>query len=261
MANVLESIMEQRRKDMIATRRLIPVERLQEKVAQRPHHSLVDRLRQRSGTQIIAEMKKASPSAGILRPDYRPGELAAAYAGAGAAALSVLTEPHRFLGSLYDVVTARKAVDVPILRKDFTCDAYQVYETAACGADVILLIVAALEPARLKEYYELARTCRLDVLVEAHTAPEVEAALALPEALIGVNSRNLKTLKTDLAVARDLARLIPRDRLSVAESGIRTRTEIEELEALGYAAFLIGESVVTSHDPAAKLRELLGHPA
>jgi indole-3-glycerol phosphate synthase len=206
-------------------------------------------------------MKKASPSAGLLRPDYRPAEIGALYEERGAAGISILTEPRHFLGTPEHVQQVRAVVDLPILRKDFMCDAYQVWEAAAWGADVILLIVAALDAAELTDLHAVAQEAGLDVLVESHTAAEVELALALDDAIIGVNSRNLKTLKTDLQVAVDLAPVMPPDRICVAESGIKTRADIEMLLDVGYNGFLIGEALMSEGDPAAKLGELLGCPA
>jgi indole-3-glycerol phosphate synthase len=237
-------------------KRAAPVRDLEAQAAQRVHHPFGSALR-RPGTRIVAEMKKASPSAGRLREDYRPAEIAALYDRAGAAAVSVLTEPRHFGGSAGHLRTVRRCVELPILRKDFICDPYQVIEAAAWGADVVLLIVAALDPGQLRDLYACARTHRLDVLVESHTPGELELALTLNEAVVGVNSRNLKTLQTDLAVARELAAAIPPGRLAIAESGIRTRADIVDLEAHGYSGFLIGESIIGHPDPAAKLGELL----
>ena len=207
---------------------------------------------------MIAEVKKASPSAGLLRPDYRPGEIALAYAEAGASGVSVLTEPAHFLGSEAHLREVRQAVELPVLRKDFMCDAYQIVESAAWGADVVLLIVAALDSGSLRELYEAAISLGLDVLAEAHTAGELEAALGLEQAIVGVNSRDLGTLRTDLAVARALAPLIPKERLAVAESGIRTGSDICELARLGYDGFLVGEALMAEGDPGATLRRLRG---
>jgi indole-3-glycerol phosphate synthase len=254
--NILESIIAERRADVEKARQQISVDELRKKARGRTHHSLVRRLNESDRPHIIAEIKKASPSAGVLRQDYDPAEIAHGYAEAGASAISVLTEPRHFLGGEQDLREVRSAVNLPILRKDFLCDVYHVYETAAWGADVILLIVAALKKKLLRELYNEAVDCGLDVLVEAHTRAEVEAALDLDKAIIGVNSRDLKTLKTDLAVARELARAIPKGRLSIAESGIKTRKDIEELEVLGYRGFLIGEVLMKASDPASALRGL-----
>lgn len=256
--SVLDAICQQRRKDVAAAQARMPLDRLREAARGRVHHSLIQRLRQGTGTAIIAEMKKASPSAGVLVADYRPAELAVGYRDAGAAALSVLTEPHHFLGREEDLRAARAAVELPILRKDFMVDSYQVVEAAAWGADVVLLIVAALDRLALQALHRAAIEAGLEVLVEVHDAAELELALELDPAIVGVNSRDLKTLTTDLAVGRKLIARIPRDRLAVAESGIRTRAELLDLSSRGYRGFLIGESLLRSGDPAARLRELQG---
>ena len=256
--NVLQTIVSQRRKDVEEAKRRIPIDELRKLAAGRTQHSLIERLRTTSGTHIIAEMKKASPSSGILIADYHPADIARTYTETGASGISVLTEPHCFLGSEEHFREARKTTDLPLLRKDFICDTYQVYETAAWGADVMLLIVAAIDRKLLRSLYEQSIECGLDVLVEAHTPTEIKIAMTLEKAIIGVNSRNLKTLKTDLGVAHDLSRIISGNRLSIAESGIRTRADIEQLEKDGYRGFLIGEAILKSSDPAVKLRELQG---
>jgi len=256
--DILQSIMAERRRDVGAARESVPVESLAAAVEARTHHSLSAALAA-DGTGIIAEMKKASPSAGLLREQYEPADIARMYARTGACGLSVLTEPRHFAGDEQHLRSARCACDLPILRKDFMCDPYQVCEAAAWGADVVLLIVAALERGQLREMYDEAVRLGLDVLAEAHTGEEVETALGLEGAIVGVNSRNLKTLKTDLAVARELAERVPGDRLSVAESGIRTRDDVEALERLGYNGFLVGESLMRAPDPGAALASLLGY--
>lgn len=258
--NVLETMMRERAADVAAARAAIPSDVLMGQAAHRRHRSLAARLA--AGTTcVIAEIKKASPSAGLLQPDYSPERLARAYAGHGASALSILTEPRHFLGRPEHVAEARQAVDLPILRKDFLSDPYQVLEAAAWGADVVLAIVAALDDDRIQALYVAAMELGLEVLVEAHTAAEVQRALRFPNAIIGVNSRDLKTLKTDLNVARELAAAIPPHRLAIAESGISSRAEIVDLEARGYRGFLIGESLLASASPGAKLAELLGRRA
>lgn len=253
--DMLHKIMEERMADAVEARGLVPENVLLKEAQARKHHSLKESLRRMTGPAIIAEVKKASPSAGLLREDYRPDDVARGFEEAGAAGISVLTEPRHFMGSEAHLRAVRKAVDLPVLRKDFMCDVYQVYEAAAWGADVILLIVAALERERMESLYLAALKMGLEVLVEAHTGSEVESALELEDAIIGVNSRNLRTLRTDLAVAMDLSRLIPSGRLSVAESGIKTRLEIDELRRLGYRGFLVGEILMREPDPRAKLLE------
>lgn len=257
--NILEQIVAERREDAAARQREVTPGALERAAARRTHHSLAARLRARSGTVVVAEMKKASPSAGVLRERYVPSDLAREYAAAGAAGISVLTEPRHFQGDGRHLEEVRAAVDLPILRKDFLCDTYQVLEAAAWGADVVLLIVTALAPGVLRSLYARARELGLEVLAEAHTADELDRALELDEAIVGVNSRDLTTLQTDLAVARGLAERIPPGRLCLAESGIRTRSDIETLEAAGYDGFLIGETLLRRADPGQALRELCGH--
>lgn len=250
--------MAERREAVDAVRRRVPVEALRERAGDRTHHSLAAALADGCGTRIVAEVKKASPSAGLLRADYRPAETAEAYAAAGAAGISVLTEPRHFLGSLQDLEAVRRRVDIPVLRKDFMCDPYQVVEAAAWGADVVLLILAALSDDEAQRLAETAAACDLEMLIETHTPEEVERALRFEAAIIGVNSRNLKTLRTDLGVARELAAAIPGDRSTMAESGIRTREDILMLEEAGYRGFLVGEVLMKSGEPGARLRELRG---
>jgi indole-3-glycerol phosphate synthase len=256
--SILDRIMHERRLAVEAARLKVPEDALREQAAGRQHHSLKARLRQDEGTRIVAEMKKASPSAGLLLDDYDPAGIAARYLANGAVGISVLTEPLHFLGRGSDVQTVRGVVDLPILRKDFMCDPYQIVEAAAWGADVILLIAAALPDDTMQELYKTALELGLDVLAEVHTRDELDRVLPLSEAIVGVNSRNLKTLSTDLAVAHDLAGHIPDSRLSIAESGIRHRTEIEALQTAGYDGFLIGEALVSHDDPGGRLNQLMG---
>jgi len=255
--NFLAAIMAERKADVQTAKNVVAEAALRELARGRVHHSLVARLRGTPGTRVIAEVKKASPSAGVLRADYRPAELARGYERAGAVGVSVLTAPRHFQGSAQHLREVRRAVELPLLRKDFVCDPYQIAEAAAWGADVVLLIAAALPPPDLRALYEVAIQFGLEALVEAHTAAEVKAALALEHAIVGVNSRDLKTLATDLAIARELAALIPDDRLAIAESGIRTRADVAALERAGYDGFLIGETLLRDPAPGAKLRELL----
>lgn len=256
--DILSQITNERRAAVAAAKRNVPVSALEEQARGRMHHSLCERLDATSGgTRILAEIKRASPSAGMIRPDFRPADIARTYEQAGAVGISVLTEPEHFLGHEAHLRRVRQAVGLPVLRKDFMVDPYQIAEAAAWGADVILLIVAALEPGLMRELYDAAVAHGLEVLVEAHTADELHLALQLECAMIGVNSRNLKTLTTDLAVAIELAARIPPHRLAIAESGIRTRTDIEQLEAAGYRGFLIGEALMKEGDPGRKLTKLL----
>ncbi|MFA5343945.1 MAG: indole-3-glycerol phosphate synthase TrpC [Kiritimatiellia bacterium] len=263
MNTFLQSIMAERRNDAWQASVHLPLERLERIVAKLPKiRSLKTRLADAQArgrqTAIIAEVKKASPSAGLLREAYDPAVTAGIYAQAGAAGISVLTEPRHFLGRDEDLKQVRQAVNLPILRKDFVSDPYQVFETRALGADVILLIAAGLEDHLLKELYIIALAIGLDVIMEAHTREELDRVLLFDQAIIGVNSRDLNTLKTDLAGARDLAALIPPGRPAIAESGIKSRSDIEDLQARGYKGFLIGETLMKSDNAAATLRALLG---
>lgn len=207
---------------------------------------------------VVAEVKRASPSAGILREVYEPALIARQYQQAGAAAISVLTEPHYFLGNTKHLQEVRASVNLPILRKDFISTLYQVYESAVFGADAILLIAAALDFGVLRDLYVVSMAIGLEVIVEIHSAEELEVVLPLARAIIGVNNRNLKTLKTDLQVSRDMISLIPKDRVIIAESGLHTRQDIIELQQMGYAGFLIGESLLRSRHPGFALSALVG---
>jgi indole-3-glycerol phosphate synthase len=205
---------------------------------------------------VIAEIKKASPSRGVLREDFDPEQIAASYARGGAAALSVLTDVNFFMGADSYLQQARAACSLPVLRKDFIIDPYQVYEARAIGADCILLIVAALGDAMLKDLAELALHLDMDVLVEVHDAEELERALALELPLIGINNRDLRTFTTRLETTLDLLKAISPDRLVVSESGIHTPVDVALLRSHGVNAFLVGEAFMRAPDPGEKLAEL-----
>ena len=205
---------------------------------------------------VIAEAKKASPSAGVIRPDFDPVSIARSYAAAGASCLSILTDGPFFQGSEAYLQAGREACTLPVLRKDFIVDPWQVLETRALGADCLLLIVAALEDPVLGELYSLARAVGLDVLVEVHDQSEFERALALDAQLIGVNNRNLRTFETHIETSMELASMAPEGSLLITESGIRTRDDVQRLQAAGLNAFLVGEAFMRAADPGVELRAL-----
>ena len=205
---------------------------------------------------VIAEIKKASPSKGVLREAFDPAEIAKSYENHGATCLSVLTDADFFQGSEQYLKQARSCCQIPVLRKDFMIDPYQIYESRAIGADCILLIVAALTDAQLSELSSLAKELEMDVLVEVHDAEELERALMLEATLIGVNNRNLRTFETRLETTIDLLAGIPKDRIVVTESGIHTPDDVERMRQQGINAFLVGESFMRADDPGKKLAEL-----
>jgi indole-3-glycerol phosphate synthase len=213
------------------------------------------------GRNIIAECKRRSPSRGVLRRVYDPAAIASSYESAGAAAISVLTEPSFFDGALAHLENVRRAVTLPVLRKDFTLDPYQLIEARAAGADAVLLIVAALDAGTLRTLRRSARDLDLDALVEVHDERELETAVAAGADLIGVNNRNLRTLEVSVDASLRLAALMPPDVVAVAESGLKTANDLDRLQAAGYRAFLVGERFMTAADPGEALRSLVGSGA
>ncbi|AGX87144.1 indole-3-glycerol phosphate synthase TrpC [Candidatus Symbiobacter mobilis] len=207
---------------------------------------------------FIAEIKKASPSRGVLREDFDPAWIAQRYASHGAACLSVLTDQPFFQGKPQDLESARSVCGVPVLRKDFIVDAYQVYEARAMGADAILLIVACLDDGALLEYETLAHALGMAVLVEAHDAVELERALRLRTPLVGINNRNLKTMDISLGTVLSLRTQVPADRTVVCESGLRTHQDVVRMQDAGIHAFLVGSACMTASDPGLALAELFG---
>lgn len=211
----------------------------------------------RNAVNIIAELKKASPSRGVIREAFDPPGLAADLEASGAAALSVLTEEEHFQGSLKDLRDARKAVKLPVLRKDFIFDPWQVWETRANDADSFLLIVAILNDAQLRDLLELGRGLGMEALVEVHTSKELRRAVDVGARIIGVNNRDLKTLEVRMDTSYELVEAIPDECIAVSESGLRTNDDLKKLREAGFDAFLIGEQLMQSPDPAAALRLLL----
>ncbi len=259
--NFLSSIIELKRARLSRARELCGVEELRvsalEVRREAQPHALRSAL-EREGINIIAEMKRASPSRGVIRADARPAEMARFYEAGGAAAISVLTEEDRFQGSLEDLREVRAAVSLPLLRKDFIFDEYQLYEAAGAGADALLLIVAALDDETLSRLLRMTEDeLQMDALVEVHTAEELRRASAAGAKLIGVNNRNLRTFEVSQDVSVQLARVMPSNALAVSESGLRTGDDLKRLHAIGYKGFLIGESLMRAEHPTQALRALL----
>jgi indole-3-glycerol phosphate synthase len=256
---VLDEIVAHKREEVAACRRARPLAGLEATCRSLPPaRELADALTPGAGRRVrlIAEVKKASPSKGVLAGDLDVTAQARAYAAAGADAVSVLTDARWFKGSLDDLIAVRAAVSRPVLRKDFTVDEYQLWEARAAGADAALLIVAALDRGALRDLYQAAKGIGVHSLVEAHTAVELEEALALGARVVGVNNRDLQTLETDLATSLRLLPLVPPGHVAVAESGIFTREDVERVARAGAHAVLVGEALVRATDVAAKVREL-----
>ena len=222
----------------------------------RESYCLFKALSNSDGTNIIAEFKRASPSKGVINDGRDVVKTAKQYEVGGACAMSVLTEEDFFQGSLDDLREVRSAVDIPVLRKDFTIDKYQVYEAASAGADAVLLIVTALAPEELQRFHAAAHKLGLDAVVEVHNPSELEIARSIGATIIGVNNRNLKTFEVSLDVSRELIKHKPDGCLMISESGITSIDEIQELKALGFDGFLIGETLMRSGDPTAELKKL-----
>lgn len=255
---ILDRIVEARRESIAHRKRVLPDVALKLAVGKVEAPRDFAGALTRPGYNVIAELKKASPSRGVMREDYAPAALAASLESAGAAALSVLTEEEFFLGSLADLKAAKKAAQVPILRKDFILDPWQVWEARAAGADAFLLIAAILSDPSLGELLELGRSLGMEPLVEVHTREELERAIAAGARIIGVNNRDLRDFKVRVETSLELIEAIPEECIAVSESGLRTHGDLERLRRAGFDAFLIGEHLMTDADPAARLRELTG---
>jgi len=258
---ILDRIVETRRESVAHRKGVLPLPALKlavEKAAQPQDFSAA---LARPGYNVIAELKKASPSRGLLRGDYQPRTLAAGFAQAGAAALSVLTEEDFFQGSLGDLKEARQAAQIPILRKDFIVDPWQVWETRAAGADAFLLIAAILSDGLLGELLSVGRSLLMEPLVEVHNRQELDRAVAAGARIIGVNNRDLRDFTVRVETSLELIAVIPDDCIAVSESGLHTHDDLARLRSAGFDAFLVGEHLMKKADPAAALRELLGTPA
>ena len=258
MATFLETVVERTRAEVEARRHQVPAAELESRLGPsrrgRPFsEALID-----EGISLIAEMKRASPSKGPIRPGASVSEVVSAYQRAGASAVSVLTEPNWFGGSLDDLVEARAACDLPLLRKDFVVDEYQLLEARVAGADAVLLIVAALERGRMEELMGAASDLGLDALVEVHDEKEVEVAVEAGAELIGINNRDLHSLEVDLETTFELLADVPAGTVVVAESGITENEDVERLERAGVDAILVGEALMRADDPVRAVRDLLG---
>lgn len=259
--DILQKIVTHKKGELDLCKTLLPLDEVRARAsAMPPVRGFEAALRAKANigmTAIIAEVKKGSPSKGVIRPDFDPTTIAKIYEANGAACLSVLTDKDFFLGSIEYLIAIRKIVSLPLLRKDFIFDPYQIYEARAAGADAILLIAAMLDLSQLVDFIALARELTLDVLLEVHDEAELESALRTDCGLIGINNRNLRTFAIDLGTTGRLSRLMPHDRFVVTESGINSLADIRHLAAEGAGAFLIGESLMREDDIGAKLRELL----
>ena len=260
MGTILDDIVASKRREVEESKGRMPVDALDERIASQPPALNLSGALLGDRVRLIAEVKKASPSRGLLAPDFDPVRLATTYVNNGAAAVSVLTDP-RFQGALEDLSSVKKALvpsGAPVLRKDFIFDPYQVHEARAYGADAILLIVSILSPANLKDLLALARRFWMQCLVEVHSLDELETALEAGAEIVGINNRDLRTFDTSLSVTEELAPRVPRGRVVVSESGISQPDHVRTLRRLGVHAALVGEAIVTAPDVGARVRELAG---
>ena len=260
--DILARILERKREEIAEGARAVPLAEMRRRAADAPEprgfRAALEAKIGEGRAAVIAEIKRASPSRGIIRRDFDPSRIAAGYERGGAAALSVLTDRDFFQGAPDHLRAARAATALPALRKDFLVDPWQVHEARAMGADCVLLIVAALDDDRLRELAELAGELGLDTLVEVHDEAELDRALRIPAPLIGINNRDLRTFETTLATTRRLAPRVPEDRRTVTESGIASRDDVAGLRADGVHAFLVGEAFMSAPDPGERLAALFG---
>ncbi len=254
---MLNKIISQKREEVEQRKRSMPLSALQESIARRKAPLDFALSLDGNRTRLIAEVKRSSPSRGVLCPDFKPVELAKSYAQGGAAAISVLTEANYFEGSIDYLAAIREEVRLPLLRKDFIFDPYQVYESSAYGADALLLIVAILNQEQLEELISLSHSLGLRCLVEVHNEDEVERALLSQAKIIGINNRDLDTFTIDINTTHRLRPLIPRQLIVVSESGISSRSDVEKLKGWGVNVVLVGEALVTASDIQNKMRELI----
>jgi indole-3-glycerol phosphate synthase len=254
---MLDKIIAKKREEVEQRKKLATMAYLQQRIArQKPPLDLAPTLKG-DHIRLIAEVKQASPSRGVLSPQVNPTELAQTYAEGGAAAISVLTETEYFMGSIEHLAAIREMVGLPLLRKDFIFDPYQVYESRAYGADALLLIAAILSQGQLKELVSLSHSLGLGCLVEVHNGDEVERAVLSEAGIIGINNRDLNTFAVDINTTRRLRPLVPKEKIVVSESGIKSRKDMEKLGKWRVDAVLVGEALITAGDVRAKMKELL----
>jgi len=258
----LQEILNSKKERLKQIKNFCPVKELH-KIAQKKindRRDFLKAIKNKNKINIIAEFKRASPSRGIILKDGNPTKISQIYEKNAACGISILTEENFFLGRAEDLIQAREATRLPVLRKDFIIDEYQIYETASLPADAILLIVRVLDDVQLRDFYQLSKECHLCPVVEVHSEDEMERAMNLHPEVIGINNRNLDSLTTDINTTRNLANRIPDNVVLVAESGISNITTINELRAIGVDAFLIGDALLNADDIGRKLRELSGRP-